>query len=606
MSTFEQLQRKSRASSGSATFTSRRPPSSSQVPTIASVSERRQAVSEAQPPFSLADIPIFPSERARIQKLPGYLKDNIEDLSGLPMDDVSVHYNSPQPAQVQALAYTRGRDIHVGPGQEQYLAHEAWHAVQQKLGRVGVSRQEQGVAINDDEGLEREADRAAGVMTSELSAYQQPSAGSSLMSRPGQRAAGHTPVLQRKIKYGPSKFLPGVEKKKQLIEELVKRYGEDYRETIKDEVKQIEESKEDWTLYDVHLYFQRKKLPRYREVQFKGSAKSQPTLPTGSGEEKRQAAVNQFSFNTVTRLVATIGSKQYEYRNDTKDQLHAEEQLMEAVSAKDLKANPKIVITINNSPCVDKCAEKLAGWVMENELTHVTLFFANPYGTDIDFERAIKILQGARIRVHGFDPLKYVEEGVEIESGYQERFQKMLDRLKTARGNNLYKSDSDSSASEESDEDKAKKKRRSVEVKGKKEEYSRKDTKRKNVKGKKEESDEESELKKKGSEGKQKRKRKIADTTIETPDKKRKKTAVRAEELILTERLSDSKEGDLREYIKDNGGCAIVITSLPRRSTLKWSGGPGADEVRAFASTLGDASSEKRGEDFELEGSPVY
>lgn len=90
--------------------------------------------------------------------LPNQLKSGIEALSDVSLDDVNVHYNSSKPAQLQALAYTQGSDIHVGPGQEQHLAHEAWHVVQQKQGRVQPTTQLQDVAINDDFGLEREAD----------------------------------------------------------------------------------------------------------------------------------------------------------------------------------------------------------------------------------------------------------------------------------------------------------------------------------------------------------------------------------------------------------------------------------------------------------------
>ena len=38
--------------------------------------------------------------------------------------------NSGNP-MLSALAYTQGSDIHVGPGQEAALPHEAWHAVPQ-------------------------------------------------------------------------------------------------------------------------------------------------------------------------------------------------------------------------------------------------------------------------------------------------------------------------------------------------------------------------------------------------------------------------------------------------------------------------------------------
>lgn len=91
--------------------------------------------------------------------LPNQLKSGIERLSGYSMDDVKVHYNSSKPAQLNAHAYAQGTDIHVASGQEKHLPHEAWHVVQQKQGRVQPTRQLKGkVNINDDAGLEREAD----------------------------------------------------------------------------------------------------------------------------------------------------------------------------------------------------------------------------------------------------------------------------------------------------------------------------------------------------------------------------------------------------------------------------------------------------------------
>ncbi|MCX5954659.1 MAG: DUF4157 domain-containing protein [Cyanobacteria bacterium] len=91
--------------------------------------------------------------------LPDNLKASIESLSGLSLDHVKVHFNSAQPAQLNALAYAQGSDIHLAPGQEQHLPHEAWHIVQQAQGRVQPTMQMQdGVPLNDDAGLEREAD----------------------------------------------------------------------------------------------------------------------------------------------------------------------------------------------------------------------------------------------------------------------------------------------------------------------------------------------------------------------------------------------------------------------------------------------------------------
>ncbi len=92
--------------------------------------------------------------------LPEDLKAGVENLSGLAMDDVRVHYNSDQPAQLEAHAYTQGKNIHLGPGQEKHLPHEAWHVVQQKEGRVRPTNSPQArVRINAETGLEKEADR---------------------------------------------------------------------------------------------------------------------------------------------------------------------------------------------------------------------------------------------------------------------------------------------------------------------------------------------------------------------------------------------------------------------------------------------------------------
>ncbi len=91
--------------------------------------------------------------------MPERLKSGLEQLSGLDLSGVRVHYNSAKPAQLNAHAYTQGQHIEVGPGQERHLPHEGWHVVQQMQGRVRPTIQERGVAINDDTALEREADR---------------------------------------------------------------------------------------------------------------------------------------------------------------------------------------------------------------------------------------------------------------------------------------------------------------------------------------------------------------------------------------------------------------------------------------------------------------
>jgi hypothetical protein len=111
--------------------------------------------------------PSVPSNQAKIAQLqtknntglPDNLKSGVENLSGHKLDDVKVHYNSDKPASLQAHAYAQGTDIHIGPGQEKHLPHEAWHVAQQKQGRVKPTTQMKGkTLVNDDVGLEKEAD----------------------------------------------------------------------------------------------------------------------------------------------------------------------------------------------------------------------------------------------------------------------------------------------------------------------------------------------------------------------------------------------------------------------------------------------------------------
>lgn len=91
--------------------------------------------------------------------MPDSLKTGIESLSGMDLSHVRVHRNSDRPAELRASAYAQGNDIYLGPGQEQHLAHEAWHVVQQAQARVRPTVQMQnGLAVNDDRDLEREAD----------------------------------------------------------------------------------------------------------------------------------------------------------------------------------------------------------------------------------------------------------------------------------------------------------------------------------------------------------------------------------------------------------------------------------------------------------------
>ena len=135
--------------------------------------------------------------------LPDGLKSGIEALSGISMDGVNVDYNSPQPAQLNALAYAQGRDIHVAPGQERHLPHEAWHVVQQAQGRVKPTMQmKDGVPVNDDKGLEHEADVMGARASAPAAQFQGGPGECELLQRkfaPAQRTLGNQPVIQSAI-----------------------------------------------------------------------------------------------------------------------------------------------------------------------------------------------------------------------------------------------------------------------------------------------------------------------------------------------------------------------------------------------------------------------
>jgi|GEM_PF-6753313 len=99
-------------------------------------------------------------------KLPPTVQAKMENSFGEDFSDVSIHKDSPQSKELNAYAHTQGNDIHFAPGMynpesqkgQELLGHELTHVVQQRQGRVQPTVQKKGININDDEGLEKEAD----------------------------------------------------------------------------------------------------------------------------------------------------------------------------------------------------------------------------------------------------------------------------------------------------------------------------------------------------------------------------------------------------------------------------------------------------------------
>lgn len=174
-------------------------------------SKTKDAVSESSKAQTIRPIQEMAVQFAERQKmpvqkkenntgLPDNLKSGVENLSGYSLDDVKVHYNSDQPAQLQAHAYAQGTDIHVAPGQEKHLPHEAWHVVQQKQGRVNPTLQLKGVAINDNDSLEKEAD-LMGAKAMQLKVDESPKELQQVSSNtPVQRQEDESAVLESGIR----------------------------------------------------------------------------------------------------------------------------------------------------------------------------------------------------------------------------------------------------------------------------------------------------------------------------------------------------------------------------------------------------------------------
>lgn len=119
--------------------------------------------------------------------VPAQLQKRLEEASGVPLGDVHVHYASQRPAALGALAYARGSQIHLGPGQERLLAHELAHVIQQKQGFVRPTRQLRGVALNDSPALELAADRMARFAAPGLTTQAEQSIGDVVQRRPFTR-----------------------------------------------------------------------------------------------------------------------------------------------------------------------------------------------------------------------------------------------------------------------------------------------------------------------------------------------------------------------------------------------------------------------------------
>ncbi len=148
-------------------------------------------------------------------EMPADVRRKMEATFGVDFSPVRI-YEGAYVETVGALAYTQGSDIHFAPGQyqpmsrrgQELLGHELTHVVQQWQGRVRATTHGIGLAINDDAGLEREADemgaraaRAERGPTSPPRVREETPGVSALAvhdsAEPGQRGRSDTQTIQR-------------------------------------------------------------------------------------------------------------------------------------------------------------------------------------------------------------------------------------------------------------------------------------------------------------------------------------------------------------------------------------------------------------------------
>lgn len=117
-------------------------------------------------PFQLKKANTIQRQTGSGSAMPDGVQSQMEGAFGTSFSDVNIHTNSSSATDVGALAYTQGSDIHFAPGQynpsssagKELIGHELTHVVQQREGRVQPTTQAGGMPVNDDKGLESEAD----------------------------------------------------------------------------------------------------------------------------------------------------------------------------------------------------------------------------------------------------------------------------------------------------------------------------------------------------------------------------------------------------------------------------------------------------------------
>lgn len=401
-----------------------------------------------------ASLPQAGLQGANKTGLPDHLKDGIEDLSGLAMDDLKVHYNSDKPAQLNAHAYAQGRDIHVAPGQEQYLPHEAWHVVQQMQGRVNpTSDLNNKYKVNDDPKLEKEADimgnRAMKAERNGQKADQEPSKSNGISS-PAE------PVVQRVISYKRG----GYKDQKSLEKALCAIFDAKAHKKVKEWVQKYEDAKGRAlfasTVYEYVIGHMADEgfSPTFATTTTPSSSSHGPMLPDRVNRHAPadpEKALSTFNFSSVTlgRLTMITGRNRISFQDRQLDaNFHAEDGLMEQMAAY-LKENKidttevRLNLTINNFFCNntsttkkragDNCLDEIIALQQKYKFAGFHVYFQNTYGDPHEMTNLIKRLQAVGIKVSSFTTKKkapYVNDHLDSHSESEEEEHKTFSSVK--------------------------------------------------------------------------------------------------------------------------------------------------------------------------------
>ena len=216
-------------------------------------------------------------------------------------------------AQLHAHAYVQGTNIHLAPSKEKHLPRESWHVVQQKQWRVKPTMQMKSqVNVNDDSGLEKEADV---IMGAKAMNHEQTH---DILST--GKVLNHSGVIQNKLYKTKAEKEPLTEEQIiALIDRLVGQYGDSNREMITELVRQYANDRYKRSIRDAEDFVRRNVTPdATRAVPLHFDESDRPMLPTGRTEipipekgrepdtAERRAALRHMEFNSVTFLTAKV------------------------------------------------------------------------------------------------------------------------------------------------------------------------------------------------------------------------------------------------------------------------------------------------------------